>query len=42
MEEAFAFDKPQMFPGGVDAFEPEMFADLLKGGNGAFAPLVFL
>ena len=42
MEESFAFDKPEVFPGGVDAFESEMFADFLKGWNGAFAPLVFL
>jgi len=42
MEEAFTFDKAQMFPGSIDAFEPEMFADLLKGGNDALALLVFL
>ena len=42
MEQAFAFDEAQMFPGGVDAFEAEMLADLLKGGNDPFALLVFL
>jgi hypothetical protein len=31
-----------MFPGGVDAFEPEMLADFLKGGNDPFALLMFL
>jgi hypothetical protein len=31
-----------MFPGGVDAFEAEMLADLLKGGNDSFTPLELL
>ena len=42
MEQTFSFDEAQMLAGGVDAFEPEMLADLLKGGNDPFAPLVFL
>ena len=42
MEKSFAFDKPEVFPGSVDAFEAEVLADLLKGGNDPFVPLEFL
>jgi hypothetical protein len=42
MEQAFAFNEPEMFPGGVDAFEPEISADFLKSGDDPFAPLMFL
>ena len=42
MEESFAFDEAQMLASGVDAFEPEMFADFLKGRNDPFALLMFL
>jgi hypothetical protein len=31
-----------MFPGGIDAFEAEMLADLQKGGDAPLAPLIFL
>jgi hypothetical protein len=42
MEESFAFDEAKMFPGSVDAFETEMFADFLKSGNDPFALQMFL
>src|ERR1043165_1473954 len=42
MEQAFAFDETQMLAGGIDAFESEPLANLLKGGNDSFALLIFL
>lgn len=42
MKESFALDKPQMLARGIDTFKPEMFANLLQGGNDPFAPLMFL